>query len=421
MRLQASSLAADELVAMQRSLSSRLETSVEKLLLPETAAVMQWRSLGWKWVAAGGLTLATLAAGVQERFDERLIAAMGVSGLILGGVLLLLAPRLNPRFLLPVMVLGIVAVSAGLVLCHTTHTPYVLLYAWISAEAWYLLDRRGAMLLTALAVIASGPAIAIAGAGDGDALSWWLMVVGTLVVVSGLAALLRLRSDDLIERLERAATHDELTGLLNRRGYQQRLAAELARAARDGTPLSLVLGDIDSFKSLNDRFGHRCGDEALSRFAAVCREQGRGADFASRVGGEEFAMILPGTDSAGALLATERLREVIHSHLRRPDGTPLTASFGVATYPDHASDCDALLGCADRAMYAAKERGRDRSMTCTALRAEEAARPDWTAAPVSGAADPASKPQPSGVETGSLMVAGSPATSIEPSIGAGPT
>lgn len=421
MHAQASPLAADELDVIERPLSARLEASVEKLLLPETAATMQWRSLGWKWVAAGGVVLGTLAAGVEERFNESVITVMGLAGLVFGVLLLLLAPRLHPRFLLPVMVVGIGAVSVGIVFCNTTHTPYVLLYAWVSAEAWYLLDRRGAVLLTALAVVLSGPAIAVAGAEDGDALSWWLMVVGTLVVVSGLAALLRLRSDSLIERLERAATHDELTGLLNRRGYQQRLAAELARAAREKAPLSLILGDIDSFKSLNDRFGHRCGDEALSSFAAVCRDQGRGADFAARVGGEEFAMVLPGTDSAGALLAAERLREAVHSGLLRPDGSPLTASFGVATYPDHALDGDALLGCADRAMYAAKERGRDRSMTCAALRAEEAARPDRTAAPVSGATDPGLEPQVSCVGTGSLMVAGSPATSIDPSMGAGPT
>lgn len=421
MRAQASPPPADQKVVIERHPSGWFEQFVGKLLLPETAATMQWRSLGWKWVAAGGLVLGTLAAGVGENFNERVIAALGAAGLVLGILLLVLAPRLNPRFLLPVMVVGTMATSIGIVFCHTSHTPYILLYAWISAEAWYLLDRRAAMFLTGLAVIASGPTIAVAGAGDGDALSWWLMVVGTLVVVSGLAALLRRRSDDLIERLERAATHDELTGLLNRRGYQQRLDAELARAEREGTPVSLILGDIDSFKSLNDRFGHRCGDEALARFAAVCRGQRRGADFVARVGGEEFAMVLPGTDSAGALLAAERLREAIHSGLCRPDGAPLTASFGVATFPDQASDCDALLGCADRAMYAAKAGGRDRTMTCGALRADKAARPDWTMAPASGAVDPESEPQVPEVGTGSLAVAGSPATSSEPSIGAGPT
>ena len=405
---------------IERPLSARLEESVEALRLPETTATVQWRSLGWKWVAAGGLVLGTLAAGVGRPFDEQVIGAIGVGGLILGVLLLLFAPRLDTRFLLPVMAAGIAATSVGIVFCHSAHTPYILFYAWISAEAWYLLDRRGAMFLTGLAVIASGPTIAIAGAGDGDALSWWLMVVGTLVVVSGLAALLRLRSDDLIERLERAATHDELTGLLNRRGYQQRLAAELARAEREGTPVSLILGDIDCFKSLNDRFGHRCGDDALARFAAVCRGQRRGADFVARVGGEEFAMVLPGTDPAGALLAAERLRDAICSDLSRPDGAPLTASFGVATYPDHASDCDALLGWADRAMYAAKEGGRNRTMPCEALQPDAAAESGWATAPERGAVDAESGRQAPEVGTVSLAVAGSPATSSEPSMGAGP-
>ncbi len=340
----------------------RIAPALEGLFAPEMAATLQWRSLACKWSAAGTLVLVTLAAGVSERVDVPVLAALAAAALVLGILMLVLASRLDTRLLPWMMVLGTVTISGVIVFCHTAQTPYVLLYAWTSAEAWYLLERRAAVAVTLLGVIASAPALAIAGAGEADTLTWWLMVAGTLVVVGVLAAMLRLRSDSLIERLEQAATHDELTGLLNRRGYHQRLAAELSRVRREGVPLSLVLGDIDCFKSLNDDFGHQRGDEALRDFARVCREQGRGADFVARVGGEEFAIVLPGADAAGAFDAAERLREAVRSELRRPDGRPLTASFGVATLPPAGDGGQSLLADADRAMYAAKARGRDRSV-----------------------------------------------------------
>jgi diguanylate cyclase (GGDEF)-like protein len=170
------------------------------------------------------------------------------------------------------------------------------------------------------------------------------------------------RARRLIGRLADAAIRDPLTGLLNRRGYQERLAVELARARRNGSRLSIVLGDLDRFKALNDRFGHRRGDEALQAFAALCAREMRDVDFVSRVGGEEFAIVLPDAGLEGAFLAAERLREAIHAELRAPDGSGLTASFGVATFPDHATDAEVLLDHADRALYVAKEAGRDRTV-----------------------------------------------------------
>ncbi len=110
-----------------------------------------------------------------------------------------------------VMVAGMITVSAGLLFCHTARTPYVLLYSWTSAEVWYLLDRRAAVQLTVFNVVVSGVAIAIAGAGETDPLSWWLMGMGTSVV-SMLAAMLRLRSDCLIGQCFKSL-NDELAAL----------------------------------------------------------------------------------------------------------------------------------------------------------------------------------------------------------------
>ncbi len=123
-----------------------------------------------------------------------------------------------------------------------------------------------------------------------------------------------------------------------------------------------MVGDLDRFKSLNDRYGHRSGDQALQSFAALCRAQLRGMDFVSRVGGEEFAVVLPNTDAHGAVLAAERLRRATRRQLRSPGGAPITASFGVSSFPEHGEDAEALLDRADQAMYAAKRTGRDRTI-----------------------------------------------------------
>lgn len=188
------------------------------------------------------------------------------------------------------------------------------------------------------------------------------MVVGSVLALSALVGMLDARSRRAIERFADAAARDSLTGLLNRRGYQQRLADEMARARRYERPFGIVLGDLDRFKSLNDRYGHRSGDEALRRFAELCLGHVREVDFVSRVGGEEFAIVLPDTDAHGAVLAAERLRRAVRNGLRTPDGEPVTASFGVASFPEHGDDAEALLDHADQAMYLAKAMGRDRTI-----------------------------------------------------------
>jgi len=162
--------------------------------------------------------------------------------------------------------------------------------------------------------------------------------------------------------VERQALIDNLTGLANRRHSEEALSAELARAERFGTPLSVVFADLDEFKAVNDRYGHPAGDLVLREFADVLHATLREADVAGRWGGEEFLLLLPGTDADGGAQLAERVRAGIEDRtVRGPTGDPIsiTCSFGVASYPA-AETADDLLAAADDALYEAKRAGKNR-------------------------------------------------------------
>ena len=153
---------------------------------------------------------------------------------------------------------------------------------------------------------------------------------------------------------------DPLTGALNRRGMDQTLLRELARAQRNKTPLALAMLDIDHFKRINDSHGHEAGDQALVHFTALVRSVLRGTDIFVRYGGEEFILVLPETDGRGSRLVMARLQEVVaKSPLRIQDkAIPLSFSAGLAQFRDEENG-HALLRRADEALYAAKGAGRN--------------------------------------------------------------
>jgi diguanylate cyclase (GGDEF)-like protein len=188
---------------------------------------------------------------------------------------------------------------------------------------------------------------------------------GSLALLLALAAalggpILRVLGD--FTRVARAAELDALTGVANRSSFDARLAEEVRRAETLGTPLSLILLDIDHFKAINDTHGHQAGDEVLRRMGALLQDRLRQTDFGARYGGEEFAVVLPNTGGEGAMLLAERLRAAV-SELRVLTGeielTP-TASFGVASFPEQAGSD--LVAVADAALYQAKRSGRDRAV-----------------------------------------------------------
>jgi diguanylate cyclase (GGDEF)-like protein len=166
------------------------------------------------------------------------------------------------------------------------------------------------------------------------------------------------------DALERLAHTDPLTGLANKRSLEQALVRDLARADRDKTYLSVVIADADHFKQVNDRFGHPVGDQVLKRIAKAISSNLRTGDLATRYGGEEFVLILPGTNAFGAKLAAERIRRAMESaQIDGPQGPfSVTLSFGVtsACGPGCAGLAKQIIEQADQALYAAKKAGRNR-------------------------------------------------------------
>jgi len=157
------------------------------------------------------------------------------------------------------------------------------------------------------------------------------------------------------------AEHDPLTGLANRRLLDARLEEELDRAQRHGTHLALVLADVDDFKLFNDHYGHRCGDEVLRTFGALLAGSVRELDLAGRFGGEEFALVLPGTPVEGACMLAEQIRRSLADvEVSGPAGdrVRITASFGAVAFPGCAT-VDQLVELADRSVYEAKRRWKD--------------------------------------------------------------
>jgi diguanylate cyclase (GGDEF)-like protein len=180
-------------------------------------------------------------------------------------------------------------------------------------------------------------------------------------VVQSAPVLANLRNLAVAER--RSAT-DALTGLPNRRAIEDTLKRMVAQSSRTVMPLAALMCDLDHFKQINDEFGHGSGDDVLAAFGSVLVNTLRSGDFAGRYGGEEFLVLLPATGADGALEIAERVRRAV-SEIRVPAVTHrVTLSIGVAVIPDHAVDADSLERAADRALYAAKNAGRDRVELC---------------------------------------------------------
>jgi diguanylate cyclase (GGDEF)-like protein len=202
----------------------------------------------------------------------------------------------------------------------------------------------------------------VAGSRKKTALDHDVLRMLEVLAIQAAQAVLRAQ---LFEQMEKMATTDGLTGLTNHRTFQQRADEALAHARRYGRKCSLILTDVDHFKSVNDTYGHPIGDLVLKGVARIVREKARDTDVVARYGGEEFALVMPETDAKGALVIAERIREAVKAEIFQTEMGPLkvTLSLGIATFPENAMEKQQLIDLADQCLYFAKRHGRNQSVT----------------------------------------------------------
>jgi diguanylate cyclase (GGDEF)-like protein/putative nucleotidyltransferase with HDIG domain len=246
------------------------------------------------------------------------------------------------------------------------HSPYgPLPYLWVTIYAFYFFTTPAALIHMAVLGALFGVELGLRDL-DWTPVDSWIATLGTLTVAGLVVAVIRDRLTGLISNLTDAALTDPLTGLFNRRGFEQAFDVELERARRADGGLSVIVGDLDRFKDVNDRFGHVAGDQVLRAVGETIRSTKRSWDIAARIGGEEFAVLAPDTDEHGAYVLAERLRLEIEEALEPVGAADLTASFGVVSFPIHGQTGEALLQAADQALYAAKRLGRNRAVISSA-------------------------------------------------------
>jgi diguanylate cyclase (GGDEF)-like protein/putative nucleotidyltransferase with HDIG domain len=319
------------------------------------------RSLAYLFAAGSLITLVLFA--LLPHPEASTAGVLIVVGLALSvGAGIEIGAELIPESAFPWLVAGGSAlIGAAVYFRSSGTTAHALFYLWVACYSFYFFGR--AVAIAEVAVAAGFYALALGALPHPPphALELWLVMLGTLLVVGALITGLRRGIENMVTGLASAARTDVLTGLLNRRGFEESFELELERARRGGHELSVLVGDLDNFKQINDRFGHQVGDVALGRASDILERRKRRIDTVARLGGEEFALIVPEADDHAAYMLAERLRTSLRDAFK-DDPVPVTVSFGVASFPSHGDSYDSLLGAADDALYAAKELGRDRTV-----------------------------------------------------------
>ena len=318
------------------------------------------RILGRLFVA--GATLALFALALPQSPGANKLGVLVIVGVAYAvGGLLLWRASVVPRSLLPLVLAWGSTLVTGVAYFSAQHpSPMIFFYLWVFLYASYFFSARETLVQVAYVGLAYG-ALLIAREPPGGVAEWWITGIGTLLVAAVLIRSMRKQGAQLIDRLHDAARIDALTKLSNRHAYRELLDLEIERARRAQAPMTIVVGDLDNFKEVNDRSGRHVGDVALQRLARLFDGGKRQIDGLARVGGEEFALILPDTDEHAAFIIAERLRCSLRAEFAS-DAVPVTISFGVASYPKHGETAGSLLRAADQALHVAKASGRNRTV-----------------------------------------------------------
>jgi diguanylate cyclase (GGDEF)-like protein/putative nucleotidyltransferase with HDIG domain len=323
------------------------------------------KALAGLYAAGATLALLTVLLPHSERASELGLLIIVGCAYVVGGLLFLGATRVPGRLLRVALAWGSTLITGVAFFSGESPSPLVFFYLWIFLYSSYFFTKKESAAQILYVGVAYGALLASRPPSTGVP-AWWIVGMGTLLVAAILIQTMRERVELLIAQLYDAARTDPLTKLPNRRGFRELLDLELQRARRGEAPMTVLVGDVDHFKEVNDRSGHHVGDAALQRVARLLERGKRQIDGAARVGGEEFALVLPDTDASGAFVIAERLRCDLREEFSG-DTVAITISFGVASYPQHGETAGSLLRAADEALYAAKESGRNRTVLHSAV------------------------------------------------------
>lgn len=345
------------------------------------------RALAW-WGAAyliGGLSVGLYT--VQDSISESLSLAIGnallfvACGIIWGGARLFHGREARPLLIFAGAIVWLTALTipgfaqsteARIALSSVAIASYTLFTAY---ELWggkkeRLISRWPAVAVLSLqGIVFLSPVLFVlwspAGLRMEEFAGGWfgIFALETLLYAVATAFIILTMAKERSELIHRtAATIDPLTEVFNRRALLDAARRVLGRVIWDKQPVAVLMFDLDHFKQINDRFGHAVGDRALQTFASTAAARLRATDILGRLGGEEFAAILPSTNLISASVAAERVRAAFEEAAKEIDGLPIggTVSIGVAATEDPTTDIDTLLAQADRALYAAKAGGRNR-------------------------------------------------------------
>jgi diguanylate cyclase (GGDEF)-like protein len=319
------------------------------------------RTFGTLFLVGAGVGLISLLFNGDRNGDDGVLAALSGLALLLGIGLFVVYRRT------PIWVFQVATVLASLIIAAATaggssgaEGGFAVFYVWVVLVAFLFFSFRTAVAQATFAAVSYG---AVLLARDSEfGFNFELGLVAVSGAAGAIVGMLRSRFENLATNLATQAHTDPVTAIANRRSFESRFDFELLTADQDGRALSLVICDLDRFKTVNDELGHAEGDAALRLAAETIVGAVRSIDIVFRLGGEEFAVLLPNTEALEAYAVAERLRLAIRDAFIDHE-VPVTISCGLATRSPNGFDRKSLMRAADHALYHAKRAGRDRTIT----------------------------------------------------------
>jgi diguanylate cyclase (GGDEF)-like protein len=298
--------------------------------------------------------------GIVEGFlpgDPKFSLVPVIVVVVIFAVLIAVGPRM-PRWGLALLgPLGVALIAYALATTPGAGDGAVL-YALPVLWTTVFFGRRGAIAIVAFVAVGHAISLILLPATSSYP-GRWVDVMVSVCSIAVVILVLERRNETLVTRLANEARTDALTGLLNRRGFHERAVVELARARREGGQITVATLDIDYFKRINDEWGHETGDRVLAHLGQLLTSECREIDIAARLGGEEFAVLLPGSSTADACAFTQRVRLALATN--DASGLPITRISAGVVASDPEAPVEQLLQQADSALYEAKRAGRDRT------------------------------------------------------------